>query len=390
VTKRRGSSFGRRAHRRRASLILLAVLTLTSISLIGPATAAGANPFGPGMFGISTGGTIQDQSARKIGRDLDLIREAGARWVRIDINWAQIQAGGPTSYDWGPIDRVVRAATARELKVLGLIVYTPEWARAPGADASYGPDPATYAAFANQAVEHYAAMGVHHYEIWNEPNIARFWQPSPDPVAYTHLLKAAYLAIKQADPRATVLTAGTAPSYTDGTNYSPVDFLRGIYDNGGGGFFDAVAHHPYTLPAFPGEAHSWSGWYQMYGTSPSLRSVMTGNGDGGKQIWATEFGAPTNGPSGSYVSADTQAKMIQRAYSLWRDYEWGGPLFTYQHRDFGTSATSPENFYGLVRNDYSKKPSFRAYRRQATLAGVEPDLNRRLPGRPDVRRPRSR
>ena len=35
----------------------------------------------------------------------------------------------------------------------------------------------------------------------------------------------------------------------------------------------------------------------MYGTYPSLRSTMTDNGDGGKKIWATEFGAPTNGPS---------------------------------------------------------------------------------------------
>jgi hypothetical protein len=349
--------------------MVVALAALISISLVGPTTASGANSFGLDVFGISTGGTIQNQSARKVARDLDVIKEVGSRWVRIDINWAQIQAAGPTSYDWAPIDRVVQGATARGLKVLGLIVYTPAWARAAGTSHRYGPDPAKYAAFVSEAVKHYAALGVHHYEIWNEANIAGFWEPRPDPAAYTQLLKAAYPAIKAADPQATVISAGTAPSYTDGTNYSPVDFLKAIYDNGGGGYFDAVGHHPYTMPAFPGEAYSWSPWWQMYGTSPSLRSVMTDNGDAAKKIWATEYGAPTNGPPGSYVSEATQANMIQSAYSLWREYDWGGPLFTYQHRDLGTSRATRENFYGLVRYDYSKKPSFRAYRRQVTLAG---------------------
>jgi polysaccharide biosynthesis protein PslG len=350
---------------RRRVVVGAAAATLTSVSLAVPAAAPAANSLGQGMFGISTGGVIQSQDPETMQRDLDEFARAGSRWVRIDINWDQIQAQGPASYDWGPIDRVVEAATARGLNVLGLIVYTPPWARPPGTGGSYPPDPEQYADFAARAAEHYSAMGVHAFEVWNEPNIERFWAP-PDPAAYTRLLRAAYPAIKAADPQATVLSAGTAPAVSDGTNYSPADFLQGIYANGGGGYFDAVAHHPYCWPALPGEEQPWSAWHQMYGSSPSLRSVMSANGDAEKKVWATEFGAPTGGPNS--VSEDRQAQMIRRAYSLWSTYDWGGPLFTYTGRDHGTDASTNENFFGLLRHDFTEKPSFAAYQRQVALA----------------------
>jgi hypothetical protein len=210
-------------------------------------------------------------------------------------------------------------------------------------------------------------MGVHSYELWNEPNNVGAWTPKPDPAAYTRLLKAAYPAIKGADPQATVLTGGTGPAPNDGTQIPPLDFLNGIYVNGGAGSFDAVAHHPYTFPAYPGETQYWSPWYQMYGTSPSLRSLMIANGDGAKKIWATEFGAPTNGPSGSYVSEATQASIVTRAIADWRSYPWAGPLLFFQSRDLSPNADSREYFFGLLRYDFSPKPAYAAY--QAAVSG---------------------
>jgi hypothetical protein len=100
----------------------------------------------------------------------------------------------------------------------------------------------------------------------------------------------------------------------------------------------------------------------MYGTSPSLRSVMTDNGDAGKQIWATEFGAPTNGPAESFVSEQAQATAVTRAFQLFGSYKWAGPLFWYSERDLGTAATTRENFFGVLRNDFSPKPAFDAYK----------------------------
>jgi hypothetical protein len=351
------------------SAVVLAV-TVTFVGMIASPTAAGSialtpgtNVFGANMFGIAAGGSIQNDTPDLLTRDLDEDQAAGAKWLRVDINWSAIQNGGPSSYQWGPFDAVVQGAEARGMAVLGAIVYTPSWARPSGAPALYGPNPNAYATFAATAVRHYAAMGVHAYEIWNEPNWHLFWYPAPNPAAYAALLKAAYPAIKSADPSATVVTGGMAPAPSDGVNYSPVDFLKDVYANGGHGYFDAVGQHPYCSPAFPGQPYSWSAWYQMYGTSPSLRSVMVANGDRAKKIWATEYGAPTDGPTGDpgVVTLKQQAAMLTKAYQLFAGYTWAGPMFIFQGRDQGTDPSNRENFYGLLKYDFTPKPAYAAY-----------------------------
>jgi hypothetical protein len=335
----------------------------TPVPTPAPAPAPSGNPFGADMPGFAGGGSMHNLDATSLGRDLDAMKQAGGHWLRFDINWNVVQYGGPTSWNWAPMDRVISAANARGLKVLGIITYTPPWARPAGTTAKYGADPTQFAAFAKAVVQRYAPQGVHAYEIWNEPNISSFWQPAPDPAAYTRLLRAAYTAVKSADPTAVVVSGGTAPAATNGTNYAPIDFVRGMYANGAAGYFSALGHHPYTYPISPTDTHAWNAWYQMFGTSPSLRSVMIANGDGDKKIWATEFGAPTSGPSGSnYVTEAAQATMVSEAYSLFKSYSWGGPLMWYAGRDLGTATTTKENFFGLLRNDFSQKPAFTAYK----------------------------
>jgi polysaccharide biosynthesis protein PslG len=350
----------------RALWLLVAAAQLSILlALSAPATASAA--FKPDAFGVSVGGDILSEPAATRNRELDEMVKLGVRWVRVDIAWSRIQAAGPSSFNWSAVDPTVEAITARGMKVLGIISYTPPWARPPGTNSTYGPDPDVYADFAGVAVEHYSAMGVDTYEIWNEPNIRYFWTPAPDPKTYTRMLILAYAKIKQADPDARVLSGGTATWSSDGTNISPVDFLSAIYANGGAGSFDAVANHPYCYPdVYPGDAVDWCGWYQMYGTSPSLRSLMVAHGDGAKKIWGTEFGAPSNGPDS--VTESVQAQMISRAYSLWQTYDWAGPLFTYELRDNGTNSGDREDWFGLLSYDWTPKPAYDAYK--AAASGV--------------------
>jgi polysaccharide biosynthesis protein PslG len=320
-----------------------------------------ANSFRANMFGISAGGETQNESCAELRKDLTADLRAHARWLRVDINWAVIQNSGPSRYDWSRFDRVVKLAMERGMHVLGVISYTPRWARPKRTLATYGPSPVAYAGFARAAAHHGARLGIHDYEIWNEPNTSAFWQPAPDTAAYTAVLKAAYVAIKEVEPSATVLTGGTAPAITTPGSYSPVDFLKGIYASGGRGYFDAVGHHPYCWPVFPGAKDSQSAWYQMYGTNPSLRGVMISSGDRAKKIWATEFGAPTDGPAGTHVTPAEQARMVLRAYKLFAGYGWGGPLFFYEGRDFGTNKATNQDFFGLRKHDFSRKPAYGAY-----------------------------
>src|SRR5207248_98801 len=238
-----------------------------------------------------------------------------------------------TSSDLNFTERVVVTATNTAGSGSATIAHTPTWARPSTCNTSDKCVPANnadYGNFCGAAARHYLPMGVHYWEVWNEPNLTAFFQPKPDVVKYVGMLKACYTAIKAVDPSATVVTGGTSPagSYNAPcssacSNVNGINWLEGIYANGGKGYFDAVGHHPYSFPSPPSTVAGWSAWYQMFGTSPSLRSVMVANGDGDKKIWGTEWGAPTNGPAGSgFVSESTQAAQVTEAYTLWKSYTW--------------------------------------------------------------------
>lgn len=309
-------------------------------------------------IGFAVGNHLVSKSDAELASQLDGMAAIGVKWIRHDMQWSSIQASGPSSYNWSSYDRLVIEANKRGIKILPILTYTPSWARVSSASSSMFAQPANndwFAAFANNAVKHYAPMGIHAYEIWNEPNIPAFWQPSPNVSAYTDLLKKTYVAIKQADPSAIVVSGGLSPAVTQNGRISPRDFLSGMYANGVKGYFDKLGHHPYTFPALPSSYYEWSAWSQMNDTNPSLRSIMAANGDS-KPIWGTEFGAPTNGMSG--VSESLQAQTIEAAANLMKDRPWLEKLFIYSYKDIGTSTSTIENFFGVVRYNGSYKPGY--------------------------------
>jgi hypothetical protein len=68
------------------------------------------------------------------------------------------------------------------------------------------------------------------------------------------------------------------------------------------------------------------------------------------------------------MSEAGQAAQITEAYTTWNAYSWAGPLFVYtqrDHRAYGASGDS-FNYYGMLRNDFSPKPAWSAYRALAT------------------------
>jgi hypothetical protein len=324
---------------------------------------------GSSRFGIAAGGGLHTLRRRDLARYLDGVRAARAGWIRLDINWDVIQRHGARRYDWARFDTVVAAARRRGLAVLGVIAYTPPWARPAGTTAMYPPAHVeSYARFAGVAVRHFSRAGVRAYEIWNEPNVARFWRPAPDVVRYTHMLRRAYAAIKSADPGATVVSGGLAPHGRYGQNdretINPLSFLEWMYANGAKGSLDAVGWHPYAFPHDLTFA-VWSAWSQMAATTPSALSIMGAFGDGRRKLWATEFGAPT-GVTGFAVSEAAQAQLVTDAFAALCAAPWAGPAFLYSYRDDGTDPADVEHSLGIVRRDWSAKPAFHAYRAAAT------------------------
>jgi hypothetical protein len=155
----------------------------------------------------------------------------------------------------------------------------------------------------------------------------------------------------------TVIFGSMAPTdWTGGENQAT--FLHEAYAAGATGWFDAVGWHPYTGADAPAVARQFT-------TDPDqLVSIMSAHGDGGKKLWATEFGQTTGG-DGSISEAD-QAALVTTAIPLWSAKPWAGPLIWYSLRDSGTSLTDREQHFGLLRNDGSPKPSY--YALQSLLA----------------------
>lgn len=358
------------AGRTRAGLLFVALTTVVTVLTVGLSAITAAdraqaqvqarvqaqNVTGD-RAGFSPGAPFLWDSDAELDRDLDAMAATGARWIRIDFDWPSAQPT-PTTFHWDHIDRVVSAARARGLEVLALPGYTPAWARPAGTTDKFPPtNPIHFATFVGAAAARYTNQGVTHWEIWNEPNIKSFWQPSPDVAAYTRLLVAASAAIKLVDPTATVMTGGTSPALDQDGGIAPLTFLRGVYDNGGGGAFDAAAHHPYHFPYAIDAPGDWNAWAAV---TPALRQLMVDQGDATKPIWLTEYGAPT-GTSSQAVSEAAQAALVTRAFEELEDWPWAGPLFWYAFRDQGSNTADRGDNFGLVRRDFEPKPALSAF-----------------------------
>lgn len=346
------------------SLLSTDVLNTASISLVKASVSA------PNELGISAGGNLVYMGQEDLDRYFQDLKDLGAIWVRWDIDWSIIQPNRPDGYEWNGTDRIASTAKKYGIKSLGIITYAPQWAQTNSCPSGYHCPPAdinTFANFAGKVAARYRDS-IDTFEIWNEPNYYIFWYPNANAGKYAELLKATYGKIKEANSGATVISGGLVMTDSDGKSISPTSFMNSLYDSGAKNYFDAVAVHPYSYPLSPNYSADWNGWKQMN----SVRQTMISRGDGGKKIWLTEYGAPTGGSgkrcsldqldftyNQDYMSEDAQQAMAKDATNLYiQNNSWMGPFFWYNLRDESAEGTSPEDFFGLIRYDGSKKPAY--------------------------------
>jgi hypothetical protein len=329
--------------------------------------ARGVSSRGAGISGnragFSGGGELLWESDGELARDMDTIAITGAKWVRLDVDWKSVESS-PGAWNWRYTDRVVNAARSRGIQVLLVPTYTPPWARqGVCAGTMYCPpaDPGAFANFVFATVARYAPVGVHSYEIWNEPNWDPWWASGPNAAAYVQLLKPAYLKAHQADPFARVVTGGLAPhgdlAANPGDPRSPVNFLQAMYNAGARGYFDAFGIHPYPpLPHAP--LSGTLGWNALLQTQTE-HDIMARNGDGWKEIWGTEYGAPTGSTDPKAVSTGTQAQYISDGLRWWAGQPYTGPLFIHTVRDAPTNDPGDWHHHmGLLNINFTPKPAF--------------------------------
>jgi len=315
---------------------------------------AGAAQFAP-RFGVNIHGVDNE-------RQIDAAHAAGFSFVRADLLWRAVERNG--QYRFVVADRLAAALEARGMGALWILDYGhPQH----GGDVPRRPeDIAAFARYAEAVASHYRGRNVR-YEIWNEPNIDRFWPPHPDAAEYAALAHSAVEAIHRADPSARVAIGGLARI--------DLPFLEQILAAGAAG--DAVSVHPYRTAAPETVAAEL----------PLLRQLVTANRGANVEIWDTEWGYASydyfsqelGGDGHSDAGRKRQAVLgCREALAVWA---LGVPVAVwYDLRDDGDDPRNGEKNYGLLDREYGDKPAMVALRTlmhlatNRTLAGLVADV----------------
>jgi polysaccharide biosynthesis protein PslG len=360
---------------RRVGATAAAVCIAAGVILSNTATAdAGARPstpqppFTPNFFGISTGADLTEATPTVFDHEMNLMKQIGVHWVRAIIPWGQVEHDYAGEGNWTLIDRLVNMVEAEGMQLDAIIDLPPQWAyqSPPATDCATPPpfDINAYANFAAEIASRYGSARVSAIELENAPNLPGPW-PHANPCAYTRLMQASYTAIKAVDPNITVLTAGLGSQKNQQGVQAGDVFLSNMYLYGAHGSFDALSWHPYSYPCFPSSTCTMQRpWYR----TPYVRQLMINTGDGNKQIWTTEYGAPTNGIAGDgHVDENNQAAMMVNAMKLWVTNSFAGPFFAYEMRDNGVDPLKKSCWFGLMSHSSAhQKISYWAYQYEAT------------------------
>jgi len=269
-----------------------------------------------GWLGVQADGPLTEPN-NPFASEWGLMAASGVETVRVAFDWraAQTAAGGPI--DFAAMDAAVVAAAQQRLPVLPVVHRTPAWAAVRPGDGSASPPRGTaaYTSFLRALVGRYGPNGslwtdlpalprvpIRAWQIWNEPNLMRYWTSQPFARQYVKLLRASRRALRAADPGSRTILAGLP-------NESWIA-LRKVYRAGGRGAFDAVALHPYT-----GRPRNVIKLIEL------ARREMRRFGDRRKPVWLTELSWPaaqgrTGGAPGFVTTERGQAARLKLALSL--------------------------------------------------------------------------
>jgi hypothetical protein len=281
----------------------------------------------------------------------------GAKVVRTVVPWSMLEPRGASQIEPRALafaDRLVGDAAASGIRVIMTVDSSPCWASsapaallrkcAPGqpSKATAWPpgNPADYAAFVAYLAQRYGTR-LAAIEIWNEPDQANqlYFAGPNKPQRYATILRAAFPAIKRANPNVPVLAGSLV-----GANGV---FLRALYAAGIKGYYDGLAVHFYTL---------------TLASLRSIREVQLANGDT-KPLWLDEFGWSSCWPryriqqEQACVTPNVQAANIANVFRSLAYTPYVAAEVLYQLQD------SRAEDFGALNEEGARKPSFAALSR---------------------------
>jgi hypothetical protein len=337
--------------------VFLNALQISPIPAQGP-TCNTLSHFSPGsnLYGWTGGYTTDEQD-----QEIAALKEAGAQYARINVVWFAVEPNQKGAYDASLLalyDHLMAKLAENGMKAIFVTADTPYWASADPAKTNgvwsqkYKPtnnsDLADYFVF---LLNRYHSTGPHAFEIWNEENASAFWPSGVSAADYFNMLQTCYTAIKAADPQAIVLNGGL----TDGSNTT--NYMASLYTAGAKNYFDVWSQHTYTKTP----------QYEMI--VGKVRNIMVANGDTAKKIWMTECGwlTSTNPTETGAVSFNRQAHYLTNMFTRLATYPYVEVVCWYTSRSFDEN--THEGSFGLMLPDFTRKPSFYAYKDWVANAG---------------------
>lgn len=298
----------------------------------------------------------------------DLLKIAGVSRVRDDLAWRRVETSPGRFSIPDSADALVARCEEYGIEPLFVFGYPNKACYPEGfVGKPFPTDDATRKACAAAlafAVRHFGAR-VPAWELWNEPNYA-------DPVKdYLPLLKFAYPAVKSARPEAKLLSGGgRGPGGGIGGG-----FINPIFKAGAQDFQDGWSIHPYMAPHGPDHGYHApkSGTIKVGNVEQSMRYLLSradkNRRSDGKalELYVTEIGW-----TDSVITEEQQAAYLARAMFLFRRHAPGVPVYFYDFQNDGTKKSNKEHNFGVIRADYSPKPSFQAMTVAASLLANRP------------------
>jgi hypothetical protein len=347
--------------------LAIALGALTAASLVAVSPAAGATVRSE-FYGIVQTATLDPQ-------DEQGMQAAGVRANRFILNWVWVE---PTQghFDWGSSDRFIGELASRGIRAMPSVWGNPDWVAGGAATPPTGGTKSQqqWKTLLKALVTRYGTNGTYwstkyhqqfgasavplpitSWQIWNEPNVKKFFQPYPSPGQYARLLQISAPAIKGTDPSAQVGLAGM-PGYGDVTAW---EFLKKLYAVAGiKAFFDAAALHPYAKDIT-----------QFRQEIQRVRQVITGHNDAATPLWISELAWGSAPPDSIGINKGPagQAQMLRRAFQMvlanrtaWNVqhlfwYHWRDPRRSQASCSFCASA-------GLLNFNRTAKPALNAFK----------------------------
>jgi len=285
-------------------------------------------------------------------KTISLMQSAGVGWVRVDFLWSDIEPL-EGKFDFFKYDHVVELLWSKGIHILGILHYSTDWASSCGQWNCAPKDNKIFVKYAVKVIKRYKSK-VKHWELWNEPDSAVYWKQQDSLKSYCVLLKDVYIAAKKIDPDCKILNGGLANGLAS---------VNHLYDNGARDYFDILNIHFFQSPMDPDAIKAVASYPKL------AYKIMKRNGDVDKKIWLTEIGCPgvkkglktDNWWMGKNPDESQQAKWLKDVYVELLKSPQVEKIFWAFFRDTKNHWENGVDYFGLVRWDYSRKPSFKAY-----------------------------